>query len=159
MLDETILIALNAQMGHEFDNSYVYKSFAGIADFQSLLGTCSWFHKQAEEEYKHFDKFFNYICDKGSIPALPGTSAIPPQIIDIVELFNQTVAIEHKTLDNLKLLAQLCKELNDDQTYELVLWYLKEQVSEIKEVEDIQKRVLMSLNNILIIDQELGKRI
>ena len=48
--------------------------------------------------------------------------------------------------------------MKDDQSYELVLWFLKEQVEEVKTVEDILKRVNMSLNNILIIDNELGAR-
>ena len=158
MLSESVLMAMNAQMAHELSNFYVYKSFSGIADFQALIGATTWFEKQSLEEYGHFDKFYKYISDQGHIPHLPSLPEIPPQIYTLQELFIQTVMVEKQTLENLKKLAEICKEMKDDQSYELALWYLKEQVEEVKTVEDLQKRVLMSLNNILIIDNELGSR-
>ena len=158
MLDEKVLIALQLQMGNELKNFYKYKSFSGIADFQALLGATSWFDKQAQEEYGHFNKFFTYISDKGHIPHLVTLEELPPQTLSLQELFNQTVLIERGTYENLKKVAEICKEMKDDQSYELLLWFLKEQVEEVKTVEDIQKRVIMSLNNPLIIDNELGSR-
>lgn len=158
MLDEKLLEALNIQMGNELRNSYHYKAFSGIADFQSLLGTCSWLEKQSDEEYGHFKKFYSYICDKGSIPHLQPLEEIPPQILTIDQIFSQVVALEHATYENLKILAAMCRTVEDDQTYELLLEFLKEQVEEVKTTEDILKRVLMSANNILLIDNELGER-
>lgn len=158
MLNDKLLKAIQIQMGHELKNSYQYKAFSGIADYQSLLGACSWFDKQSQEEYGHFNKFFTYICDKGHIPHLQKLEEIVPAILTLDQLFVETVKLEHNTLDNLKVLAEICKEVKDDQTYELLLWFLKEQVEEVKTVEDIQKRILMSANNLLIIDNELGAR-
>lgn len=158
MLQEPILQALQIQMGHELNNSYHYKAFSGIADYQALLGACSWFDKQSDEERGHFNKFFTYISDKGHIPHLQTLNEIPPNILTIDMLFAETVKLEQQTLVNLQLLAQVCKEMNDDQTYELILWFLKEQVEECKTVEDLQKRCLMSMNNILIFDNELAQR-
>jgi ferritin len=158
MLQEPVLNALQIQMGHELNNSYQYKAFSGIADYQSLIGACSWFDKQSDEERGHFNKFFSYICDKGYVPHLQTLNEITPNILAIDALFAETVHLEQQTLTNLQLLAQVCVEAKDDQTYELVLWFLKEQVEECKTVEDLHKRCLMSLNNILIFDNELAQR-
>jgi ferritin len=158
MLQEPVLQALTIQMNHEFDNFRAYKSFSAIADFQSLLGTCSWFDKQSQEEYTHFNKFFNYISDRGHIPQLSVAAELPPQILTIDMLFMQAVQLEMKTTTNLELVADACKLANDDQTYQLVLWFLNEQIEEEKMVQDIYKRVLMSMNNLLLIDNELGSR-
>lgn len=158
MLNDKVLIGLQLQMANELSNSYQYKAFSGIADFMSLLGACSWFDKQSQEEYGHFNKFYSYISDKGHIPHLSELKEIPPQIMTLDQLFVQTVALENKTLEHLKALAEICKEMKDDQSYGLVLEFLKEQVEECKTVEDILKRVLMSANNILLIDQELAAR-
>lgn len=158
MLNDAVLKALEAQMAHEFKNFMTYKSFSGVADFQSYIGATSWFDKQAMEEYNHFNKLFNYICDQGHIPIMPIITPILPQITDLQGLFLQTVALEKETTASLILVSEICKEVKDDQSYELILWYLKEQVEETKTAEDILKRVLMSLNNILIIDNELGAR-
>lgn len=158
MLNDQVLLALNIQMGNELRNSYQYKAFSGIADYLSLLGACSWFDKQSQEEYGHFNKFFTYISDKGHIPHLQPLNDIPPTVLTLDNLFMLTVQLEVQTLENLKSLAEICKEAKDDQTYGLVLEFLKEQIEEVKTVEDIQKRVIMSANNILIIDNELGQR-
>jgi ferritin len=158
MLQETVLQALQIQMGNELKNSYTYKAFSGIADFQALIGATSWYDKQSQEEYSHFNKFYNYISDKGHIPYLQALPEIPPAILTIDMLFQQTVSLEQATLVNLQMLAKICKEAEDDTTYELLLWYLKEQVEECKTVEDLYKRCLMSMNNILIFDNELGER-
>lgn len=158
MLSETILKALEIQMMHEYNNSYIYKSFSSIADYQGLIGTTKWFDIQSKEEYGHFDKLFNYLCDQGAIPHLGTIPEIKPQIYNLQELFTQTVALEKLTLEKLKMLANVCKEEKDDQSYELALWYLKEQVEEVKTVDDILKRVIMSANNLLLIDNELGQR-
>jgi ferritin len=158
MLQDKVLEALQVQMANELKNSYKYKAFSGIADYQALIGATSWFDKQSQEEYTHFNKFYGYISDKGHIPLLPKLDEIAPQILSLEDLFKETVELEQKTFDNLQTLAEICKEMKDNQSYELLLWFLKEQVEEVKTVEDLQKRVLMSLNNLLLIDTELGSR-
>ena len=158
MLSENVLTALNIQMGHELTNYYIYKNFAGIADFLGLDGTKSWFEKQSEEEKGHFEKFYKYISDKGHLPKL---STLPEQETDILsfaELFAKTIETEAQTTNNLRLVAQICKEDNDDQTYELILWFLKEQVEEEDTVRTIYQRILMSSNNPLKVDEELAER-
>lgn len=158
MLSDAVLEALQIQMHNELKNSYAYKAFSGAADYQSLIGACKWFEAQSKEEYGHFEKFFTYISDKGNIPKLGTLEGIEPQILTLDQLFERTVALEKLTLEHLKMLAKICREAEDDQTYELVLEFLKEQIEEVKTVEDIRKRVMYSANNILIIDQELGER-
>ena len=74
------------------------------------------------------------------------------------QLFQQTVQLEKTTLEHLKILSKICKEAEDDQSYDFLLEFLKEQIEEVKVAEDTLKRVIMSANNILLIDQELGER-
>jgi len=158
MLNDKVLQVLTIQMNHEFDNFRIYKSFSGIADFQSLTGTCSWLDKQSQEEYTHFNKFFNYISDKGHIPQLAEMKVIEPQILTIDMMFAKIVELEMETTKNLGLVSEVCKMENDDQTFGLLQWFLSEQIEEEKMVQDIYKRILMSMGNLLIIDQELGER-
>lgn len=158
MLTESVLTALQAQLAHEYGNFHKYKSFAGIADSLGLIGTTSWFNKQSMEEYGHFDKLFTYISDMGHIPKMPSLPEIESSPMTMLDLFTQAVLLEKATDMSLKLVAAVCKEMNDDQSYDLILWFLREQTEECKTVEDILKRVIMSSYNILIIDNELGAR-
>lgn len=158
MLPEPVLTALNIQMNHELTNFYVYKNFSGIADFLGLTGTCKWFDIQANEEKGHFDKFYKYISDKGYIPQL---LPLPDQATDVKtlqELFAETVQLEARTTENLRKVAEICKLENDDQTYNLSLEFLSEQIEEEKIVNTIFKRIMMSINDPLRVDEELGKR-
>jgi ferritin len=158
MLSESVLTALQAQMAHEYGNFHKYKSFAGIADSLGLIGTTSWFNKQAMEEYGHFDKLFTFISDMGHIPKMPSLPEIEPAVMTMADLFTQTVMLEKGTEISLRLCAAVCKEMSDDASYDLLLWFVREQVEEVKTVEDILKRVIMSSYNLLLIDNELGAR-
>lgn len=156
MLTENVLTALQLQLNHEITNYYTYKNFSGIADFQGLTGACKWFNKQADEEKSHFDKLYTYISDKGHIPQLLPIPDQPLEILTLDMLFAKAVELESYTTKNFKLLAELCKIEQDDQTYQLVLCYLNEQIEEEKIVGDMFRRSVMSMSNHLIIDQELG---
>jgi ferritin len=160
MINEIVLQALTFQMNHEISNSYAYRFLAGLADYQSLIGTTSWFMKQSDEERTHFDKFCNYIQDQGHVPHLLSVPEQIPEGLDLLQMFERTVILEMNTLANLKQLALVCKECGDDQTYELVLWFLKEQVEECKMVTDILNRIKLAGNGLgyIIIDNELGER-
>lgn len=157
MLNEAVLLALNTQMNNEFHNYQIYKSFSGICDYQSLLGATKYFQKQSEDEKLHFEKFYSYISDKGHIPHLMTQEEIPPQLLPLDIIFTQVVALEEATLTNLQLVSTVCKEIGDDQTFGLLQWYLSEQLEECKTTSDLYKRCLMSLNNILIFDNEIGE--
>jgi ferritin len=156
MLNEAVLLALNTQMNNEFHNYQIYKSFSGICDYQSLLGATKYFQKQSEDEKLHFEKFYSYISDKGHIPQLTAQEEIPPQLLTLDMIFAQVVMLEESTLTNLQLVSQVTKEIGDDTSFGLLQWYLSEQTEECKTASDLYKRCLMSLNNILIFDNELG---
>jgi ferritin len=158
MLTENVLNALTLQMNNELTNYYVYKNFSGIADFCGLNGAEKWFDMQANEEKGHFEKFYKYISDQGHVPHLMTIPEQIPEIVGLDGLFLKTVALEAQTTSNIRQVATICKEENDDQTYELILWYLKEQVEEEDMVRTLYQRVIMSMNNLLRIDQELGAR-
>jgi len=161
MLSETILQALTFQMNSEITNSIIYKNFSGIADYLALTGAATWFDKQSQEEYEHFNKFYKYICDQGHIPHLLSVPEQIPEMASIEELFRRTVELEYQTTQQLKQISILCDEVNDDQTYEMIFWYLKEQIEEESTVSKIYKRLSMVMGHgagILAIDRELGER-
>lgn len=158
MLNELVLKALNDQMTHELSNSLIYKSFSDVADYLGFTGASSWFEKQSQEEYKHHEKIRKYILDMGSIPILGAIPMFSPPLVSLYELFSQVLILETSTTDKLKNISEICKEVKDDQTYELILWFLKEQIEEERNVDTIIKRLNISSNNILLIDKELGER-
>lgn len=160
MLTETILEAFNEQAQHEKTNEYIYRNFAGIADFQSLLGTTKWFMAQSSEEGKHFELVTTYIQDQGHIPKLMSIPEQEDTNITLYDMFVKTVAVEIGTTERLKKLCTLCKLESDDQSYKVALDLLYEQVEEVKMTTDILNRIKLAGTGLgfIVIDQELGER-
>lgn len=160
MLSPTILEALNKQMQHENTNCQIYRNFSGIADYQSLIGTTKWFYLQSVEERLHFELIADYIQDQGHIPQLLSIPEQSMQTLTLYDMFVKTVETEKGTTASLKLISQLCKEENDDQTYLLIIEMLKEQIQEEKTATDILNRIKLAGTGLgfVIIDQELSER-
>jgi ferritin len=81
-----------------------------------------------------------------------------PEILSLEELFERTLNIENDTSIKLKTVSTICKLEGDDQTFELILEMLKEQVEEVKMVQDILTRIKLCGKGLgeIIIDGELG---
>ena len=74
--------ALNKQINAELYSSYLYLSMAAFFESHDLQGFAKWFRLQADEEYGHGMKIFDYINDIGGKVTLseikgPKTSGIP----------------------------------------------------------------------------------
>lgn len=160
MLSESVLRALTFQMQQEQTNSQIYRLFSSIADFQGLVGATSWFKKQSLEETEHFECISTYIQDQGHIITLLQIPEQTNQIVPLYDMFVKTLELEKETTRTLKLLAEICKEERDDQTFDFILKMLKEQIQEEKVASDILGRINLVGSGIgtILIDQELAKR-
>lgn len=144
MLNERVIVALNLQAQHEKTNSYIYRSFSGIADGISLTGAASWFYQQAKEEENHFEEVLTYIQNQNYVPHLLPIPEQIPQPFALYDLFVEALRVEQETTVMLKNLCQICKEENDDQTYKFAMELLYEQIEEEKSVSDILNRIRMA---------------
>lgn len=150
--------ALVDQMNHEFNNYRIYKNFSGICDRKSLLGFCEYFNKQAEDEKIHFEKFYNYLCDKNMTPTLGVLEELLYNVdATLEELFMLSTHTENLTTTKLLSVKRIALEECDYQTVDFLDWFLLEQIEKEKSTQDALNRVRLSANNLLLIDQELGE--
>src|SRR5580693_2857264 len=66
--------AINAQIGHELENSNRYVAIASYFEGECLFGLAKIYFKQADEERDHAMKFLRFVLDAGgkvTIPAVP----------------------------------------------------------------------------------------
>ncbi len=159
MLSETIIQALNYALNGEIKNAYRYKMFSAICGYQSFVGAAKWFDKQWKEEQEHFEIFFKYMTDQGVIPHLLQVPEQIPETASIEELFRRTVEFEYETTIMIKQIADICKAENDEQTLDLAREILKEQIEEERTAKEIYDRIIISRNNLLVIDHELAQRV
>jgi ferritin len=149
------------QMQHELTNSYIYLNFANQADCKALFGATKFFHKQADDEVRHFNLIREYLCDRvGMIPLL---RSIPAQEFNVEMVLNDMIlaafALEVATTQKLVAIQKEALMEMDMLTFETISKLIVEQLEEEKLFSDLVNRFKMFGDNpasILLLDQELG---
>ena len=62
-MNKEILNALNAQIGHEYENYMLYEQASAYCDDRGLDESAKLFRKQADGEQEHARKFTDYVRD------------------------------------------------------------------------------------------------
>lgn len=155
--------ALNGQLNKEFHSAYIYLGISAYAGAQGFNGCAKWFHTQYKEETTHAMKFYRYLEDQGADIVLHDIKAYNVKegksIIDLFEM-----ALEHEQLMTgwLNELSDLAMSEKDHATYNLLQWYVDEQVEEealFGEIIDKFKIVGSDGYGLYSIDKELGARV
>ena len=129
-MNKEILDALNAQIGHEYSNYMLYEQASAYSDDRGLDESAKLFRKQADGELEHARKFTDYVRDSREKVAIP---AIPAQKSDFAsgeEVFRAAFEREQETTRKIYALRDLAWKAGDHATFEMLAWFVTEQVEE-----------------------------
>jgi len=153
--------ALSEQLDREFYSAYLYLSMSAYASHLDFCGAAHWLQTQYEEEHMHALKIYNYMIDQGVHVTL-GTIPEPPgEFGTILEIFQASLAHEQKMTAMLNELSDQALKEKDHATYNLLQWYVNEQVEEEASVSAIISKLRLVKEDgygLLMIDSELGGR-
>jgi ferritin len=161
MLKASVEKALNSQINEEYFSSYLYLSIAAYFESLNLQGFANWMRIQAQEEYIHSMKFFDYIIHAGGNVTLKAIKEPKTKWKTIVEAFEDTLNHEQHITDLINKLTSLCLKESDHATYSFLKWFIDEQVEEMANATQILHELkLVATNNagILMLDRELKAR-
>ncbi len=161
MITKTMEKSLNGQLNHEFFSGYIYLSMSAYASINGYNGCARWFNIQYQEETAHAMKLFKYLEDQGAEIALEDIKAPKIKYESIVDVFEKALAHERKMTGWLNELSDQAMKEKDHATYNLLQWYVTEQVEEeasFGEIIDQMKIVGGTGYGIYVIDKELGSR-
>jgi ferritin len=161
MLKATIEKALNSQINEEYYSSYLYLSMAAYFESLNLQGFANWMRIQAQEEYIHSMKFFDYVIHAGGNVTLKAIKEPKTKWKSIVETFEDTLKHEQHITDLINKLTTLSLKENDHATYSFLKWFVDEQVEEMANATQILHELkLVEKNNagVLMLDRELKAR-
>lgn len=161
MLSEKLQIALNQQINEEFYSSYLYLAMAGYFDDQNLDGCAHWMRMQAEEEWQHGMKIFNYLSERGGRVELKAIAAPENEWDSPKAAFEASLEHEQYMTGNINKLAELAMSEKDFATNNVLQWYISEQVEEEAQVDDILKKLQMMGETgpgLFLMDRELKGR-
>jgi ferritin len=153
--------ALNKQLNSEYYSSYLYLAMSAHFETINLRGFASWMRVQSEEETKHAMRFYSYLVDCNERVKLTQIQQPSTEWRSPLAALEDAYKHEKKVTSYIHELVSMSITEKDYATHEMLQWFVKEQVEEEKNTNDIVqdiKRVGDVSMGLLILDRELAKR-
>lgn len=153
--------ALNEQIHAEFYSFYLYLSVSAYFKSLHLDGFAHWMNIQAQEEYTHAMKLFDFLIDCGGTVELMALDAPQREWASPSAAFEAVLAHERYITERINALVNISTEEKDHATTVLLHWYVTEQVEEVATADTLTNQVKMvedSSYGLLMLDRELGAR-
>lgn len=152
---------LNKQINAEFYSSYLYLSMAAYLESQNLAGFSNWMNVQAQEEWAHGLKIFNYLNERGGTVKLQAIEAPKTEWKDIIEIFEDVYEHEQKVTSLINSLIDVAVEEHDHATRNFLQWFIDEQVEEESSVSTLLEQIKMvdgKGTGLFMLDREMSSR-
>jgi ferritin len=161
MISGQMQTALSEQLNHEFGSAYLYLAMSAYCSHNDFNGAAIWMRSQYEEEQFHAAKLYDYLIEQGVNIGLSPIDGPPNEFGSLLEVFEASLAHEGEMTKRLNELSDLALNEKDHATYNLLQWFVNEQVEEEASVGAIIAKLRMVKNDgygLLMIDNELGQR-
>jgi len=161
MMSPKMTEALNQQINEEYFSNYIYLAMAAYLEDMDLEGMAHWMRMQAQEEYLHAMKIFDYMIERGARVELKAVAAPPKEWESPLAAFEAALDHEKYMTGNINTLADLAISERDHATNNVLQWYVTEQVEEEAGVDSIVKKLKMMGGDgqgLFLMDRELASR-
>lgn len=158
-MNKKILDLMNEQYNLEIESSFNYRDMANWAEDKGLKGVANWFNIQADEEMDHANMFAKYLQDRGQRPQFRNLDVTTANYKNVLEVAEKTLELEQTVTQKINAIMALAKSENDFASEEFLNFFVKEQVEEEANAQDLIDKIKLYGDNVYYVDLELGKRI
>lgn len=161
MISDSMEKALFGQLNREFSSAYLYLAMSAYCSHLEFNGAASWFKLQYEEEHTHATRIYNYLVEQGVHVVLGEIARPPTDFGKLMDVFNTSLSHEQTMTSMLNDLSDHALKEKDHATYNLLQWFVNEQVEEEATLGDIIAKLKLVKDDgygLLMIDNELGAR-
>ncbi len=161
MISEEMQKALYQQLNDEFYSAYLYLAMSAYCAHIDFNGAANWLKMQYEEEQMHATRIYNYLIEQGAHVVLEDISKPPSEFGTILEVFQKSLAHEQAMTTKLNNLSDHALKEKDHATYNLLQWFVNEQVEEEATVGEIISKLKLVKEDgygLLMVDNELNSR-
>jgi ferritin len=154
--------AINKQINAELYSSYLYLSMAAFFESLDQQGFARWFRIQADEEYAHAMKFFDYLHNIGGKVKLSPIEGPKTDWDSFLTVFKETSKHEQEVTKSINDLVDLAIAEKDHATVNFLQWFVSEQVEEEATAEQNVRKMEMigdSKSGLYMLNRELGSRV
>lgn len=162
MISEQLQDSLIEQLNKEYHSAYIYLGMSAYCSKEGFNGAANWFLIQYQEEVTHGMKLFKYLEDQNVDIKLPSIQAVEVNFESLLDVFQKSLEHEQTMTRNLNNLSDLAMKDKDHATYNLLQWYVTEQVEEEATVSGIIDHIKLVDGNgygLYTIDKELSSRV
>lgn len=160
-LSKSMEDALNRQVNRELYSSYLYLGMSAYFESVNLKGFAGWMKIQSLEEKTHAMKIYDYIIARQGKVALGAIEAPKAKWASAGAVFDEVYSHEQKVTGMIDALVELAAKEKDHATFEMLQWFVKEQVEEESNAATIVEKI-KTLGDVpghlFWLDHELGKR-
>ncbi|MHA1520703.1 MAG: ferritin [Promethearchaeota archaeon] len=129
---------LNKQIVEELHSGYIYMAMSAWAEAKGLHNFAAFMQTHAvKEEFKHAQKFVKYIQEAGGKVEYGTIEAVPMDWPDVEAVLKEVIGHEQHISARIKLLWDLAHEKGEVYAYEMLTWFLEEQMEEENLFEDL----------------------
>ena len=156
-----IVEAVNAPIRLEFESAFLYLAFSGNLRQYGLPGMGHWMREQYREECGHALRFVSHLENRRARVMIPGIAAPVYTWETPLDLFRLALEHERRITAAIHNLLTLCRDEREYATQCLLFDYVKEQVEEelqVEEIVDIMTLCGSRIDELLALDQKLAAR-
>lgn len=140
MLDKKVKDLINSQINKELYSAYLYLDFANYYEDQGLSGFAHWYDIQGKEEVEHAMKLRTYLFDNGERVTFDAIAKPDKELTCVEDGLKAALDHERYVTACINEIYTAAKEINDYKTMEYLNWFVREQVEEEKNAEDLLKK-------------------
>lgn len=162
MMDPKMLAELNQQIMEETYSAYIYHAMAAYLEHEGYKGMATWMRVQAREEKIHADVFYNFILDRTEKVELMEIKKPPSTWDGPLGVFKAAYEHEQYITGRINHMVKVARELNDNAAYNMLQWFVEEQVEEEANTSEAVQQIEIAGGNahaILMLDREMGARV
>ncbi len=161
MISEKLENAINSQINAEFYSEYLYLSMYSYFGGINLQGFKNWMDVQMKEEKAHAMGLLKYLQDRNGKVVLQKIEQPKINWESPLEVFEDVLKHEQLVTSKINEVVKVAEEVNDKAAVSFLDWYLREQVEEEANVENVLKTLKLICGDnhcIYLLDRELSQR-
>lgn len=162
MLNVEVSKLINEQINKEMFSAYLYLEFANYYIDQNLNGFGNWFNVQAKEELDHAMLFMQYLQNNSEGVQLKAISAPDKSFNTIEQPLKESLEHEQFISASINNIYAVALEQKEFKTLQFLDWFIKEQVEEEKNADELIKKYNMfgkDGKGLYLLDTELAARV
>ncbi|MBR4874489.1 MAG: ferritin [Clostridia bacterium] len=162
MLASKVSKLINEQINKELYSAYLYLDFSIFYEAQGLDGFANWYMIQAQEERDHAMLMLKYLQNNGEKVSLEQVAKPDKEMKELIDPLKFGFEHEQYVTSLINDIYNEAYNEKDFRTMQFLDWFVKEQLEEEKNAEDMIKKMELFGNDskgLYSLDAEFAARI